>query len=368
MKKRKLSFFDKVMLLIAIVAAVGLICGTLASSNDPNAHIFLAFAGLAYPFVLLVNAILLLWWLLRQRWVFALVTLAVIAIGWHTLNATIGLFGNAGRAEKEDAGLVRMMTYNVHSFKPYGEELTRDSKAKIFEVVRSQNPDIICFQEFYTKFKGPYDTIDSLKKMLNTDYYYFEPKAKSLTEAMGFAIFSKYPIKNKGNIIFENSGGNGSIFVDLTVKNQTVRVYNIHLQSISFEKEDYSYIDKVKDMETKVGPSKRILHMLKSAFEKRSIQVVQLKNHMATCATPMIIAGDFNDTPASYAVTKMTDSLNNAFIKKGQGLGRTYNGKFPNFQIDYIATSKDIEVMNYQIIEAKLSDHFPVRSDLRLKP
>ena len=88
---------------------------------------------------------------------------------------------------------------------------------------------------------------------------------------------------------------------------------------------------------------------------------------MNNCDIPFVIAGDFNDTPASYAVTKITDSLNNAFIQKGQGLGRTYNGKFPNFQIDYIATSKDFEVENYHIIKAKLSDHFPVRSDLSLK-
>ena len=120
-------------------------------------------------------------------------------------------------------------------------------------------------------------------------------------------------------------------------------------------------------MDPKVSASKRIIRMLKYAFKKRSEQVDVMKAHTRACQTPYVIAGDFNDTPASYAVWKMTDSLNNAFIKKGQGFGKTYNGKFPNFQIDYIATTKDIEVVNYQIIEAKLSDHFPVRSDLRLK-
>jgi endonuclease/exonuclease/phosphatase family metal-dependent hydrolase len=84
------------------------------------------------------------------------------------------------------------------------------------------------------------------------------------------------------------------------------------------------------------------------------------------CKTPYLIAGDFNDTPASYVVTQITEKLNNAFIKKGSGFGTTYNGKFPNFQIDYIATSKDLEVLNYKIEKAKLSDHFPVRSDLKL--
>ena len=367
MKTRKFSFFDKLLLLITIGVVFGLVCGILAGNSDPRQHIFLAFMGLAYPFFLLASVIMLLWWFLRKRWVLSIVIGVVICAGWHTLIATFGLFGKVGSDTKEEAGLVRMMTYNVHNFKPYGEEITEEVKAKMLDVVRKQNPDIICFQEFYTRYKGPYDTVDSLRRLLNTEHYYFQPTMKSQSEAIGLAIFSKYPIKDKGNIIFEEKAGNESIYLDLDVNGKTIRVYNVHLQSISFDKEDYTYLEKVKEMDPQMNPSKRILRMLRSAFKKRSTQVDLMKAHMKTCNVPYIIAGDFNDTPASYAVTKMTDSLNNAFIEQGRGLGRTYNGKFPNFQIDYIATTKDFEVTNYHIIEAKLSDHFPVRSDLRIK-
>lgn len=367
MKTNKLTLFDKLMVLIAIILAIGLICGILAGKNDPRESIFLAFAGLAYPFLLLANVILIIWWLFRKRLVFALLTLIVICSGWRTLTATVGFFGSTGSNEKAATDLVRIMTYNVHNFKPYGDKMNIEVKEKMLAVVKTQNPDVICFQEFYTKFKGPYDTIDSLKKLLNTKHYYFLSTMQSNSEAIGLAIFSKFPIKDKGNIVFETGSGNESIYVDLDVNQQPFRVYNVHLQSISFEKEDYQYLDKVKEMDTKMGPTKRIARMLKRAFKKRSEQVDLMKAHMKTCKTPYLVAGDFNDTPASYAVTKMTDSLNNAFIKQGSGLGRTYNGKFPNFQIDYIATTNDIEVVNYHIVEAKLSDHFPVRSDLRLK-
>ncbi|KQB99764.1 endonuclease/exonuclease/phosphatase family protein [Pedobacter sp. Hv1] len=368
MKKKKLTLLDKLMILVAIAMAVGLICGVLAGKNDPRQHIVLAFFGLAYPFFLLANFIVLFWWVIRSRWIFSLATLVVIFSGWSTLIATFGLFGNIGDHQKEEAELVRMMTYNVHNFKPYGDKNTIEVKEKMLNVVKEQNPDVICFQEFYTRFKGPYDTVDSLMKLLNTSYYYFQPTMRSRTEAIGLAIFSKHPIEDRGNIVFEPGSGNESIYVDLNIKGNPLRIYNVHLQSISFEKEDYTYIDKVKEMDApKVGSSKRIAKMLREAFKKRSAQVDLMKAHMKTCKTPYLIAGDFNDTPASYAVTKMTDSLNNAFVKQGRGLGRTYNGKFPNFQIDYIATTPDIEITNYHIIEAKLSDHFPVRSDLRLK-
>ena len=348
--------------------AIGMFMGIRAGVSDPREHMLIAFFGLAYPFFLLANILILGYWVLRTKWAIAALTVIVIAYGGHTLIATFGFFGTKGELQKEDESHLRIMTYNVHNFKPYGEAMSLSMKEKMLNIVAEQKPDVVCFQEFYTREKGAYDTIDSLKRLLNVNYYYFVPTMKSEREAIGMAIFSRFPIKNTGRIRFIGVTGNESIYVDLIVKNNVVRIYNVHLQSISFGKEDYTYLDQVtKKMDPKMGSSKRIARMLKDAFKKRSEQVDLMKAHMRKCETPYIVAGDFNDTPASYAVTKMTDSLNNAFIKKGQGFGKTYNGKFPNFQIDYIATTKGIDVINYKIIEAKLSDHFPVRSDLRLK-
>ncbi|MES2650447.1 MAG: endonuclease/exonuclease/phosphatase family protein [Bacteroidota bacterium] len=368
MRKKKITVFDKLMFLIALVMAVGMLMGIRAGVSDPREHMIIAFFGLAYPFFLLANVLILGYWLVRTKWAIAALTVVLIGYGGHTLLATFGFFGAKGELQKEDQSLIRLMTYNVHNFTPYGEKISLSIKDKMLNVVAEQKPDVICFQEFYTREKGSYDIIDSLKQLLNVKYYYFVPSQQSEREAIGMAIFSRFPIKNTGRIKFTGVTGNESIYVDLNIQNKAVRIYNVHLQSISFEKEDYTYLDQVtKEMDPKISSSKRIARMLKYAFKKRSEQVDVMKDHMRNCETPYVVAGDFNDTPASYVVTKMTDSLNNAFIKKGQGLGKTYNGKFPNFQIDYIATTKDIDVVNYQIIEAKLSDHFPVRSDLRLK-
>ncbi|RZL34313.1 MAG: endonuclease, partial [Pedobacter sp.] len=263
--KKKLTFFDKLMLLVAISLVICLWCGVYAGTSDPRENIIIAFFGLAYPFILFANILMLAYWSLRKKWIFSAVTLVAICIGWHTLISTFGLIGTEGKSEKSEEGLIRLMTYNVHNFKPYGEDNTIEAKEKMFAVVKAQNPDVVCFQEFFTKPRGPYDTIDSLKKMLDAKYYYFVPTQKTESEAIGYAIFSKYPIKNKGEIMFENSFGNGSIYVDLTVNNQDIRVYNVHLQSISFVKEDYNYLEKVtKEMSVEKSSSKRILKMLKS--------------------------------------------------------------------------------------------------------
>ncbi|MCZ4225443.1 endonuclease/exonuclease/phosphatase family protein [Pedobacter rhodius] len=363
--KSKYTFSDKIFLPLTIVSAVCLLLGTLAGSIDPRSNFLFAYFALAYPYSLFVSILFLIWWVLRKKWVFSILVLFVIAIGYKTIHATFGFGGDEGGTEKAE-GSIRMMTYNVHSFKLFGENNTIPVKEKMLQVVKDQNPDIICFQEFYTRRKGNFNTIDSLKRLLKTDYYYFRPAGNNDYEAFGLAIFSKYPIKEKGEILFEAFGDNMSIYTDLDVRGKTVRIFNVHFQSISFQPQDYQFIDQlVKKTRGKLYASRRILRMLKYAFVKRSEQVDIMKKEMAKCKTPYLIAGDFNDTPASYTVNQVTKDLNNAFIKKGSGFGKTYNGKFPNFQIDYIATSKDFDILNYQITKAKLSDHFPVRTDIK---
>ena len=368
--KRKTTFLNVLMQIIGIILAGALILGASAGRLDPRDYKYIPFFGLAYPYLLLLNLLFVGWWCVRKRWDLVFGTMLVIVLGWSTLNATFGIFGDKGEGVKSDPDALRMMTYNVHSFMPYAEKNIEPVKQQMLELIRTENPDIICFQEYFTRRKGSFDITDSLKRILNTKHYYFVPFSENDYEATGLAIFSRYPISNKGTIKFgENAGGNSSIFIDIEVNNKKLRVYNVHLQSIAFDKQDYTYIDKVTHkIDADIVPSKRIAVMLRTAFLKRSQQVDIMKQHMRTCSTSFLIAGDFNDTPASYAVTQLTKSLNSTFKEQGTGLGRTYNGKFPNFQIDYIATTTDIKVLNHRVIPAKLSDHFPVRSDLRLNP
>ncbi|RZL15387.1 MAG: endonuclease [Pedobacter sp.] len=366
-KKKGLTFFDKILVAFSIFALIFLLTSSFAGSFDPRKYALIAFAGLAYPFVLLLNAILLLWWALKKKWVLSVIILTTIIIGGKTLNSTFKFFGSEGEITKK-AGTIRLMTYNVHSFKEFGSGNDANVKRKMLDIIRTQQPDVICFQEFYSRFKGEFDLTDSIKSILNSPYYYFVPASKNEFEAIGMAIFSRYPLENKSNVKFDDVAGNGSIYADLTIEGKQLRIYNVHLKSISFEKQDYTYLDKVtKEINPDKQSSKRIYRMLRDAFKNRARHVEIMKEEISNCKTPYIIAGDFNDTPASYAVNQLLIGMNNAFVSQGKGLGRTYNGKFPNFQIDYIASTKDVEIENYQVTEAKLSDHYPVRADIRLK-
>jgi endonuclease/exonuclease/phosphatase family metal-dependent hydrolase len=365
--KKGLNFIDKLFLWINILLCACLLTSYLAPIINPTKFWPVAFFGLAYPFLLLGNVILIVYWLFRKSaWVF--LSIIVIGIGWKVLNKNVGLRFTSSPTYIAGSNMIRMMTYNVHNFKRYGSKNDISTKHEILQIIKDQQPDIIGFQEFYTKNKGQYDVLDSIQKILNCKNYYFEQVRTNQDEALGLALFSKFPITAHGMIQLSEQGSeNQCIYADIKKGVKTFRVYCVHLQSIHFDPEDYRYLNNVLQEGKESGSAKHLGIKLKTAFLKRSEQVFKIKDHAAACPYPYIISGDFNDTPTSFAVNQMSTGMKNAFTEKGSGLGRTYNGSFPNYQIDYIMASQQFDVADHYIIEKRLSDHYPVRSDLVLK-
>ncbi|MBK0377990.1 endonuclease/exonuclease/phosphatase family protein [Mucilaginibacter segetis] len=365
--KRKLTFIDKLFLWLNYLLCLALLLSYLSPYINPEKFWVIAFFGLAYPPLLLANLIMLAYWLIRKS---RLVLLPVITIlvGWNVLCNNIGLRFPTETSNSKGADQLRVMTYNVHDFKPYGSNNDISTKHEILEIISKSAPDVIGIQEFYTRKRGQYDMLDSMKKIMGTNFYYFEPFDVSYDQASGMAVFSRYPIIKSGLVkLPTNDIGNQCLYIDIQKGNNKIRIYSMHLQSIRFEPEDYKYLgDLSKTGKTNMHATKRLGSKLKIAFIKRSRQVIAIKAHTKTCPYPYVISGDFNDTPASFAVNQMAKGLKNSFREKGSGLGRTYNGDFPNYQIDYIMASPQFEVVNYQIVKRRLSDHYPVFTDLIL--
>ncbi len=364
----KLSFFNKLVLFFNYVFAGALLISYLAQFVSPATFWPIAFFGLAYPPLLTVNLLFLVYWLFVSKR-HMLLSVICIALGYHTFFNNFGFHKPTSEAPKESGAQIRVMAYNVHSFVNFAFGASVSTRHDIFNIIIDQKPDVMCFEEFYSRKSGKLDMCDSIKAIFQTDQYYFEGFNKTNIDAAGLAIFSKFPIINRGMVRFSNTRSiNQCIYIDVKKDGKIFRAYCVHLQSISLEHEDYKYLDSVsRNGKTDLHSSKRIVSKLKAAFIKRGQQVLLVKQDAAQCPYPYVIMGDFNDTPASYAVNQMAKGLKNAFVEKGFGLGRTYNGDFPNFQIDYIMTSPQFDVVNYKIIEKKLSDHYPVRSDLLLK-
>lgn len=368
-KRSGLNVFNKLVLVANIVAVVSLLIAYLSSYINPNSFWVPAFFGLAYPAILAVNVVFVIYWLISNPR-YALLSFITIIGGWNILTSYIGFRESSGiMVPKSSESFIRVLTYNVHNFKQFGDKNDKFTKDQILDIIRKEQPDVLCFQEFFNRPRSEYNFSKLIPEILNSKYYYYKPTIDNGYESTGTAIFSKYPILNTGKVPFpEEVNWNEAVYADIKVGKKVFRVYSVHFQSINFKPEDYQYLKKVtKEIDADVESSRKIGSRLKRAFEKRAEQVHFLRAHTDSCKTPYLITGDFNDTPISYTVQEVSKGLQNSFRKKGSGFGITYNGEFPNFQIDYILASPEFNIMNYLIVDKKLSDHYPVRTDLELK-
>lgn len=369
LRKKRLGIVSKAVLVANGCMSAALLLSYLAPVINPIGFWPIAFFGIAYLPLLVINLLFVGYWLIRNVR-YSLLSLAVILVGWNVLTRHIGFNAAVPRTvvAAPDSAAIRLLTYNVHLFRAFEQEdnaLT--TKDDIVEVISELSPDIVCVQEYYTRRKGRHKMAQTFEERMDLPYRFVFPSVQNDYEAYGPAIFSRYPIVSSGHVPHHEYGVNRIIYVDINKNGSIFRVYNVHLRSIGFQQEDYDFIKSPsKTIEQDAASTRRIGSRLKQAFRARSEQAIALKAHSDSCQTPFVIAGDFNDTPLSYAVNRIASGMQNAFVEKGRGWGVTYNGDFPNFQIDYILASNEFTIQHYQIVKKKLSDHYPVWADLTL--
>lgn len=302
----------------------------------------IAMLGLAYPYLLLINVFFLVYWLIKlKKYVWINVIVMILGVG-HFSNH-FQLFDSTTTSENRFS----IMSFNVRLFNAYNWIEKESIDDDIVDFINSSNSSFVCLQEFYAP--------DSLPSI---NYLYSHIGLQSTRKKWRMATYSKYPIINKGTVSISGEiKNNVCIFSDIVLENDTFRVYNIHLASNWFQKEDYEFLERP----TMEG-AENIMERLKVSFSKRAKQVNAIKKHMNACRYPLIVCGDFNDTPNSYAYNILSDGLNDSFSVKGSGIGRTYNGKIPMLRIDYILFSPELEIANFETHKVKLSDHFPIES------
>jgi endonuclease/exonuclease/phosphatase family metal-dependent hydrolase len=366
-KKGKRYFINRIVMFCNHIAVIALLISYLAPRVSPENFWFIAFFGLAYPILVFINLLFVVYWTIqfKKR---ALYSVVVIFSGWMILHRFVQ-FSNTSKSDSSNK-MLKVMSYNVKVFDLYNWSHNKETRSKIFGLLEDEAPEITCFQEFFHRDSSYFCNVDSLKKMTNFQYAHVEYTSHGkFNQHFGLAIFSKYPIIRSQRLNFGYKGNNACIFSDIKVGKDTFRVYNMHLQSIAFSKGDYKYAEDLqKNIETEnIEHSKSIFNRLKRAFEKRAQQADLVRESIEHSPYPVIVCGDFNDTPSSYTYSTISKNLTDGFIESGNGLGKSYVGAFPSFRIDYILHDDKFRSYDYRTIREELSDHFPVVTYLELQ-
>lgn len=371
------SFFRRAtkhfFITVNVIAAVLFLLGSYGYLFNPEYFWFIGFLTLtSFYFLLVLAAFIFFWLLIKPRR--ALISAAALLLAYIPIKNIIPYRLSHSFSDTKKENALRIMTWNVAQFNIMEDKNHPDIKRQMFELINGYQPDIACFQEMVAEDSTVknHGHMDVFLQKLNFKNYFYSYNSKE--DFWGYAhfgiiIFSKYPIINKQTVGFYPNDYN-SIFqyVDIVKGEDTIRVFNIHLQSLRFSKSNLKYIDKptVEDENAAIKESKNIISKFKKGFLKRQVQADRIRAEIDKSPYPVIVTGDFNDVPNSYAYHTIGKGLNNAFVEKGSGLGRTFSGISPVLRIDNIFVDNKMDVLQFNLVKKKLSDHFPIMADVEM--
>ncbi len=263
-------------------------------------------------------------------------------------------FSSEGDASKFESTL-KVMSYNVRLFNAYEENSPVNVSETISEILESTEPDIVCIQEYYRDQKIDFSAYPF-------QYIHFRKKKNKAgvrkENDLGHAILSKYPIVNKGAFDFKGTYNN-SLYVDIIKSQDTIRIYNFHLQSMGILPK-VSYLQEVN--------TRKLLGRISDGFIGQQTHVEEILAHKANSPYPVLFSGDFNNTPFSYVYREMKKDMKDSYLERGNGLGTTYLFDSYPMRIDYILASETFEIVNFEAIKRTFSDHYPIIATVGWSP
>jgi len=359
----------KTLVVLNIITAVLYLLSCLAPYIKPANSWVIAVLGLGFPILLaLMIGFIFLWLILKLRRVWY--SLVVLLAGYKSINVSWAFNAPSAFQYQKKPNQIRIASWNVARFLEWKRNNNEKSQTrlKMLDQIQKQDPDILCLEEFFhSPDSAFYNNISEIKAM-GYPYHYFSYDPDGDKQFIGAAIFSKYPMLDTGLVrYFRPSMTEALVHADIKVNDDTIRVFATHLQSVQFRQKDYEAIDEIATAkDSLIDNSKTVLAKLRKAMSLRSSQADVARQIMDDSPYPTIFCGDLNDTPNSYTYFTIRDDMQDAFLKKGFGIGRTFSSLSPTLRIDYILTDKKIKVIQFKKAILQYSDHYPLVADIQL--
>jgi endonuclease/exonuclease/phosphatase family metal-dependent hydrolase len=315
---------------------------------SPEVFSYIGLLPFLIPILLIVNGFLFA--VLALAWKrLALLPLLALIIGYKFILITFQI-----HPRNEQAPGLKVLTYNTANFF-HKRAKAFDQDPNVFTWIAEHPADIKVFQEFtqdYTSNRR--NAIKQISKDGELEYFHHVIEGNPKKRSYGMAIFSRYPIVNEG-VVFDNGSSNGAIFADIRAGKDTLRIYNVHLQSMAISPSNLNDYERAQEV------YRQTLGKLHRGSLARAQQLSILLEHLRNSPHPVILMGDLNEIPYSYAYFKLSENLDNAFEKAGRGFEFTYNKILFFLRIDHIFADHSLKPVHFQTHrEVYYSDHYPV--------
>lgn len=343
-----------------ICVIVLLILAAFSDRISPEKSLLFSYLGLAFPVLCALNLAFAIYWICVREWRLVVLGIGAFLVCLGPLKHYFPIHGRTEMVPKER--VLKVLTYNVMAF-GYKNH-TKLSPNKIIQYIVGSDADIVCLQEYAESKVKKGLTADKIYEALAMyPYRSVINISSSRVQNIGIAVFSKFPISKSRRIKYD-SKYNGSSIHEIDVEGKKLLLINNHLESFKLTMEDRSrYSSFIKSLssdgldelrgafEQKLGP----------AFRIRARQAEAIAGEVEKAASGhLLVCGDFNDTPISYAHRTIQGDLIDSFAESGRGMGITYNRNLFWFRIDNILHSRNIRSMNCTVDKVKYSDHYPL--------
>ncbi|UZO79449.1 endonuclease/exonuclease/phosphatase family protein [Aquimarina sp. ERC-38] len=339
------TIIHRFLFVLNSIFAFTLLLSYLLPYISPRSFPLISLLSLTVSPLILLNILFLIYWLLVLNKKF-LVSLIALLLGFSHVTSLyrFNFFTNTTTTDHEN--VLSLMSYNVLSFNRFFSIDSQTVPEDISKLVQKKNPDIICMQEF--------------REGMETDFVQFPYKFLKYNDrkkTIALTIHSKYPIINKGSFSFEHTANN-IIYADIVVKSDTIRVYNLHLQS-------HQITSEIKDLNS--TNSKKVIKNIRYSFKRQQDQTEELVSHLKQTPYPAIIMGDFNNTAFSYIYNQIiSEGFIDAFKEAGSGFGKTFKFDLFPARIDFILVPEHSRILSFSTLTEYFSDHFPIYAEITL--
>ncbi len=368
----KLRLFTKHFFIYAnILFVFFFLLACLSPYLNPQKWWFISFLGLAFPFLLFFVLVFLFCWLFIKR-KYSLISAGALLLGIKSIGVFFAFHVSPAFNYKKQPGTLRIATWNVARFIELKKNNNKGSQTrlKMMDLITQQDADVLCMQEFQSStLPDYYNNITYVQQQLHYPYFYFCFDEDGDQQYYSSIIFSRYPIIDSGVIRYPRPTlPDVLLYADIKVNTDTIRVYTTHLQSLQFRKSDYEKINKIESVEDSLfSNSRTIFSKVKRGITNRSIQARIIHQLLGDSPYPALLCGDLNDVPNSYTYFMVRGDMQDAFLKKGFGIGRSFTALSPTLRIDYIFADKKFRIRQFNRIVKNYSDHYMLISDVELK-
>ena len=357
MLKKVRKLLGRIMAAINVLAVIAMAVSGYSGHLSPTDHPLLSVTGLVFPVLLGINLAFLVFWIFFH-WRTAIIPVAGLLLCYPPIRQFCPL-----NREKDTSGdCIKVLSYNVHSYNTFNP--TRAFDTVIVDYIKNSGADIVCIQEsVYSKYGG----VD-VKEVFKDEYPYQQSMFRNPYQSSHF-VYSKYPILSAELIPIESDGNMSEAYL-LDIDGDTTLLVNNHLEIYGLSKEDKQNYEDMVEGNTNERNEKDLLKKIIKSTQIRARQAETIAAYIKKHGDmPVIVCGDFNDTPLSYVHHTICEGLTDTYVAAGHGPGFSYVNNSMYERIDHIFCSSHFEpVLSVVDSKNKQSDHYPIYSVLKKRP